>query len=241
MTADVTLNTALNQQQNTANSSAALAEDFAQFLTLLTSQLQNQDPLSPMDTTEFTNQLVLFSGVEQQINTNQKLDSLVSLGIGNSFTAALGYVGLDVSFLGTEVFFDGQNPNKITYALEQEAFEAKVNITNERGELVFSQDVSRNTGSNEFFWDGTLTGGGIAPPGTYEARIDALDIDGNSINVSTVVTGRVHGIETQNGALFALVGERAVPINSILNANEPDAPTLEELPAQDPPAEEEGA
>ena len=79
MVSDVTINSALNQQQKTESAKTGLAEDFAQFLTLLTVQLQNQDPLSPMDTTEFTNQLVAFTGVEQQINTNQKLDSLVAM------------------------------------------------------------------------------------------------------------------------------------------------------------------
>ena len=85
MVGDVSIGTALNQQAQTNSSSVGLASDFNQFLILLTTQLQHQDPLSPMDTTEFTNQLVAFSGVEQQINTNQKLDSLVSLQLGNAF------------------------------------------------------------------------------------------------------------------------------------------------------------
>lgn len=236
MVADVNIGTALNQQQNTANSSAALAEDFSEFLNLLTTQLQNQDPLSPMDTTEFTNQLVLFSGVEQQINSNQKLDSLVSLGISNGFTSALGYVGLDVSFLGNELFFEGRD-TKVSYALEEEAFEAKINILDEQGDLVFSEDVSTAAGANEFIWDGTLNGGGIAPDGTYQVRIDALTFDGDPVQSSTVVSGRVHGVETQNGSLFALVGDRAVPISNILNANQPPEET--EAQTEEPPAEEE--
>ena len=80
MASDVTISNALNSQQSTLNSSAQLAEDFDSFLQLLTTQLQNQDPLSPLDTNEFTSQLVQFAGVEQQINVNQKLNSLVSLG-----------------------------------------------------------------------------------------------------------------------------------------------------------------
>lgn len=231
MVSDVTFTTALGQQENTANSTSQLAEDFAQFLSLLTTQLQNQDPLSPMDSTEFTNQLVAFTGVEQQINTNQKLDSLVSLALGNSFTAALNYVGLDVSFLSSELPFDGVNPTTITYALDEQAVEAKINIRNEFGETIFTTEAAKSTGAHEFVWDGTMDGGGIAPEGTYTVSIDALDIDDNGISSSTVVTGRVRGVETQNGLLFVLVGDRAVATSNILNASEPPAIT-------EPPPEE---
>src|SRR5262249_32024485 len=92
----VDINTALDQQAKTATTTQQPTTDFAQFLTLLTTQLQNQDPLNPMDSAQFTNQLVMFSQVEQQINANQKLDSLVALGVSNGLSAALGYVGLDV-------------------------------------------------------------------------------------------------------------------------------------------------
>ena len=109
MVSDVTIGTALNQQANTAASTASLAEDFSQFLQLLTIQLQNQDPLSPMETNEFTNQLVAFTGVEQQINTNQKLDSLVALQLGNSTGQALGYIGNDISYISSEFNYDGTN------------------------------------------------------------------------------------------------------------------------------------
>ena len=118
MTGDVTIQNAINSAQTTQSSTVQLAEDFSQFLSLLTVQLQNQDPLSPMETNEFTNQLVAFTGVEQQINTNQKLDDLVSLGLGTSFSASLNYVGLDVSYLSSETFFDGSNPVEFSYAVD---------------------------------------------------------------------------------------------------------------------------
>jgi flagellar basal-body rod modification protein FlgD len=235
MVSDVTFSSALNQQSQTSNSSSQLAEDFAQFLTLLTTQLQNQDPLSPMDSAEFTNQLVLFSGVEQQINSNQKLDALVSLQLSNAFTSSLNYVGLDVSYLGDEMPFDGTTPTKITYALGDQAVFAKINIRNEEGDVVFSTDAHKSVGKHEFTWDGSMDGGGTAPSGTYTVTIDALDINAQPIDSTTVVTGRVRGVETQNGQIFVLVGERAVPLSSILNASQPPVETAE------PPAEEEEA
>ena len=107
MVSDVTVSGAVNNAQKTAQQAVGLAEDFDQFLILLTTQLQNQDPLNPMDSTEFTNQLVQFSQVEQAINQNQKLDDLVSLQLGSVSSVALGYVGLDVNYISSDMNFDG--------------------------------------------------------------------------------------------------------------------------------------
>src|SRR5215468_478605 len=73
-----------------------LAGNFNTFLTLLTSQLQNQDPLSPMDSTQFTQQLVMFSQVEQQINTNDNLQSLIALNLSQNANSAVNYIGRSV-------------------------------------------------------------------------------------------------------------------------------------------------
>lgn len=200
-----------------------LAEDFQQFLTLLTTQLQNQDPLSPMDSTEFTNQLVQFSQVEQQINSNQKLDSLLALQLSSISSVALGYVGMDISYVSGEMNFDGDTPIDINYALASEAITAKVNIYNDEGTLVYTADAPKNTGTNKFTWNGKDTNGNDLDAGTYTVKIDALDKTDKAIENSTVVTGRVRGIETQNGVVYVLVGERAVSIGNIVNATLPPA------------------
>ncbi|GJL84360.1 MAG: basal-body rod modification protein FlgD [Micavibrio sp.] len=238
MASDVTISSAIQQQQGTSAAGTQLAEDFNQFLTLLTVQLQNQDPLSPMDTTEFTNQIVSFTGVEQQINTNQKLDALVAMGLTNAFTGALQYVGLDISYLSSEFHYDGAKPVDVSYALDEQAAETKVSIFDASGGLVFRADVSSNVGVNNFTWDGSLTNGGTAPAGTYEIKVDALDIEGNAISSSTVVTGAVKGVETQNGTIFLLVGDRAVPVGSVLNASKPPIIVVEDEGGgeEDPPA-----
>lgn len=225
MASDVTLNTALNQQARTQAATTGLAEDFAQFLNLLTIQLQNQDPLSPMDSTEFTNQLVAFTGVEQQINTNQKLDSLVALQLGNSIGAALGYVGLDITYVSSEFAYDGQQPSTIKYSLSDQAVESKLRVLDESGAIVFETSAATAVGQNEFVWDGTLRGGGKAEPGTYEIRIDAFDSDDEPVGSTVVVTGNVQGVESQNGQIFAIVGERAVSLGNILSVNKPAATT----------------
>ncbi len=216
---DVTSTGAAQQAVNTGSQRIALAEDFSQFLTLLTTQLQNQDPLSPMDSTEFTNQLVQFSQVEQQINANAKLDNLVALQLASISSVALGYVGMDISYISSEMNYDGKTPIDITYALSEEAVSAKVNIYDEAGELVYSSDAPKGAGMNAFTWNGIKTNGEAVSSGTYTVKVDALDKNDEAIENTTVVTGHVSGIETQNGVVYVLVGERAVPISSIVNAN----------------------
>lgn len=217
---DVTASNALDFAANTKNSSAQLASDFDDFLVLLTTQLQNQDPLSPMDSTEFTNQLVNFAGVEQQINSNQKLDSLVSLSLGSSFASSLNYVGKDISYLGSELNYDGTNSVKVNYAIDGTSSNTKINILNSDGDIVLSKDVSGSEAVQNFVWDGKDSNGNQMAAGTYKVRVDALDSQNKSLKTTTVVSGRVSGIETQNGTTFLLVGERAVSIGNIINVNE---------------------
>ncbi len=222
MASDVTINNALDFAKNTANSSAQLADDFSDFLNLLTTQLQNQDPLSPMDSTEFTNQLVSFAGVEQQINANSKLDSLVSLNLGSSFSSSLNYVGKDVSYLSSESYFDGAAPVKINYSIDGESVNTTVNIFAEDGTLILSKPVGNSEDATEFIWDGKDENNVTQPMGTYTIRVDALDAENAALTTTTVVSGAVNGIETQNGSTFLLVGERAVSLGNIIKVSERD-------------------
>lgn len=221
MVSDVTLTGQATQAAQTAQQKVTLAEDFTQFLQLLTTQLQNQDPLSPMDSNEFTNQLVQFSQVEQSINTNTKLDDLVSLQLGSAATSALGYVGLDVQYVSAEIALDQGQPTTIRYSLDAPAQVSKINIFSEDGQLVFSGDAEQSVGAHTFEWNGRDLVNNELPSGTYLVRIDAADANEDIVNTTTVVQSRVKGIEQQNGIVYALVGERAVPISEILNAVQP--------------------
>lgn len=222
MASDVTINNALNFAENTANSSNKLADDFDDFLILLTTQLQNQDPLDPADSSEFTSQIVQFAGVEQSINTNQKLDALVSLNLGSSFSSALNYVGKGISYISSEAHFDGTKPVKVNYAIDGESTDTTINVFDEDGNLLYSEVPPSDSGSTEFIWDGKDKNDIVQPEGTYEIRVAALDHEKNPLKVTTVVTGHVSGIETQNGSTFLLVGSRAVSLGKIINVVEPD-------------------
>lgn len=221
MVSDITVTGAMQDAQKTANQSIKLADDFSQFLTLLTTQLQNQDPLAPMDSTEFTNQLVQFSQVEQSINTNQKLDDLLSLQLGSISSVALGYVGMDISYISAEMNYNGSKPVDINYSLSSNATMVKVNIYNEEGQVVRTIDAPKTVGAQKITWDGKDNNGNAAPEGTYSVKIDALDKDNAAMKVSSVVSGNVRGIESQNGVVYLLVGERAVSLGSVIQASNP--------------------
>lgn len=225
MTSDVTLSNSITQAQQTAQQSVKLAEDFTQFLTLLTTQLQNQDPLSPMDSTEFTNQLVQFSQVEQSINTNQKLDDLLALQLGSISSVALGYVGMDVTYTSAEMDWNGTKPVDINYGLSAQASVAKINIYKEDGTLARSMSAPTSPGAQKVVWDGKDDNGNVMESGTYSVKVDAADKDGKPMTVSTAVSGNVRGIESQDGVVYLLVGERAIALNSVINASVPEETT----------------
>lgn len=222
MTSDVTLTGAMNKAQTTQQQGLKLAEDFDQFLNLLTTQLQNQDPLDPMDSTEFTNQIVQFSQVEQAINTNQKLDSLVSLQMASISGAALGYVGMDISYRSAELHYDGTNPVKVNYALSEDSSGANVIIADETGKPVYKGPVPSGAGGHEFVWNGENSNGGTVGPGTYSVRVDAPSSQSEEfLDVATVVSGNVRGIESQDGVIHLLVGDRAIQLKNVINASKP--------------------
>lgn len=225
MVSDVTVTGTVNNANKTQSQSIKLAEDFTQFLTLLTTQLQNQDPLSPMDSTEFTNQLVQFSQVEQSINTNQKLDDLLSLQLGSISSVALGYVGMDISYVSGEMYHETGTESKVNFVLSETATLSKINIYNEKGEIVRTMDAPKTTGAHTVVWDGKDNNGNVVETGTYGIKIDALNKENKSIAVSPVVSGNVRGIESQNGVVYLLVGDRAVSLGSVIQASNKPATT----------------
>jgi flagellar basal-body rod modification protein FlgD len=197
-----------------------LASNFSEFLTLLTTQLQNQDPLNPMDSNEFTQQLVQYSQVEQQLNTNSKLDNLTTLSMNSSLSLALGYVGKDITYTSSEMNFDGSTPVNISYNLASAAGTSTASIYDENGDLVDTINIDGSTGTHNFTWDGSLTDGGTAGEGTYSVKINALSAsDNTAISVTTAVTGQVRGIESQDGVPYLLVGDRSVNLGNVINTS----------------------
>jgi flagellar basal-body rod modification protein FlgD len=223
-TTPITSTGATQSANKTQLAQQVLNSNFSQFLRLLTTQLQNQDPLNPMDSAQFTQQLVMYSQVEQQLATNTKLDNLTSLTMNSSLSLALGYVGKDITYTSAELNFDGATPVDISYNLTEAATSATMNILDDEGNVVYTTTVSDTTGLNKVTWDGTTTQGPTAESGTYSIQLVATDETGNTSNITTAVTGLVRGIENQDGVPNLLVGDRAVPLDIVINASTPPPP-----------------
>lgn len=198
-----------------------LSGDFDQFLRLLTTQLQNQDPLSPMDSTEFTNQLVSFSQVEQQIRTNDYLNKQLTLQSLNLTSLGLGFIGLDIEMAGSFFRADGTKPSSMSYEMPDGVASASLSIIDENGTVVYSQKPDTGAGKHVLLWDGKNNEGQPVPAGTYELRVGALDAKQKSLTVTTNVPGHVDGIESgEDGNIVLLVGDRKVAITDVRRASE---------------------
>lgn len=143
--------------------------DFDEFLTLLTAQLENQDPLNPADGTEFVEQLATFTSVEQQVSTNDKLDTLISLQTSDSLLQAGAWVGRDINADVAGVRFSG---DELTIRVPQEpgAERIEVVIRDAAGLEIARLDGVDSDG--EITWDGQRAAGGLAPDGLYGVEID---------------------------------------------------------------------
>ena len=211
------------QSASSQKATTQLNQDFDDFLRLLTTQLKNQDPLDPADATEFTNQLVQFSQVEQQLKTNDTLEDLRALDALRITDLGLGFVGMDVIRAGDSFQFDGSSEVDMTYALPQAARESTVAIKNADGETVYSIDGETAAGTNSFTWNGRNEDGFTVAPGTYTIEVSAQDSEGKSLNVQTNVPGRVRGIESDGtGNVLLLIGKEQVPITDVTRATLPN-------------------
>ncbi len=182
-----------------------IADNFQTFLTLLTTQLQNQNPLDPLDTNQFTQQLVQFAGVEQQLRSNDQLKSLIEIEKSAQATAALAYVGNTVAVDGSTAKFNGQ---AIWNLKTDNATTAKITITAANGQTAFSGNFSMNAGSTGFVWDGKGNDGSTWPAGAYKLTATAKDSSGNDVAIATEVQGVVDSVDlTATPALLSINGQ----------------------------------
>jgi len=194
---------------SSANSLATqqIAGNFQSFLTLLTTQLQNQNPLDPLDTNQFTQQLVEFAGVQQQLNTNSSLSTLVSLQQTAQSTQALGFVGKTAVVTGNSAALTNSSA---TWELNVPSnSNVTLSITNSSGQTVFTNTYSATAGNNQpFTWNGQSTDGTQWPDGQYTLSATATDGSGNSVGITTEVQGVVSSVDlTQTPPLLSIGGQ----------------------------------
>ena len=188
------------------NNNTEIASNFTTFLQLLTTQLQNQDPLSPMDTNQFTQQLVEFASVEQQMKSNDSLTTLVSLEQAAQSTQALALVGATVVVDGSTTQLTNGKANWSLNVTKPAT--ATVTIQDVTGQTAYTSTFGVNPGTQNFTWDGHGTNGTLWPDGAYTMTATATDASGQSTAISTQIQARVDSVDlTQTPPLLSINGQ----------------------------------
>ena len=226
--------TAVNNATDRINAGTGmLASNFETFLSLLTSQLKNQDPLSPVDSNQFTAQLTQMAGVEQQLLTNELLKSLVAAQGGGDLASASNYIGKDATAAWSATKFkDGKAD--WSYEVASNADSVKLEVLDGSGNVVWSGDApAKTTGVHEFSWDGDATTGNDGQEDqVYTLKVVAKDAAGGAIDAQVLTRGRITGVEMYDGEAYLTVGNSILPLSSVI--------ALEEArTAQTPPPAEE--
>ncbi len=235
MSSTVMGSTAYGTAGNTSssdNSSSQLSADFDTFLLLLTSQLQNQDPLEPMDSSEFTNQLVQYANVEQSIQVNSNLEEMIGLNISNLATNAVSYIGKEVQ-LDATAFPLQDSYAKFSYTLAEDAQKATAIISDSSGNIVHSFPTETTAGKHILDWDGQTTSGEQLPDGVYSLQISAFDPEGELMpaeNIYISTYGKVTTIASDGVDIAVGLDDVVITLDKILSIHERKLPTTETSP-----------
>ena len=202
-------------------SSGMLASNFETFLSLLTAQLKNQDPLSPVDSNAFTAQLTQMAGVEQQLLTNTLLNSLLQAQQGDGLTGAAQYIGKDATAVWSATRYEDGEANW-SYELGGNAATATIQVLDASGKVVWSGDAPDKTnGMHDFKWDGKTTGGGqVDDGGVYTMKVIAKDGAGKDVDSQVIIRGRVTGVEMYDGTPYVTIGKSIMPVSSLIALEE---------------------
>jgi flagellar basal-body rod modification protein FlgD len=188
-----------------ATDQATLANNFNTFLQLLTTQLKNQNPLDPLDTNQFTQQLVQFAQVEQQMKQNDQLATLISIEKSAQATVALSYVGQTVVVDGATTRLDG-SANWVMNVTKPAT--ATVTVRDSTGQTCYSGTFSVQPGQQNFTWDGRGNDGKLWPAGNYTLSATAVDASGQSVGLTTEIRAVVDSVDlTKDPPLLSINGQ----------------------------------
>lgn len=204
-----------NKTNANGNAQLSLASNFDIFLKLLTTQLQNQDPSNPADPNQFTQQLVAFAGVQQQVESNTYLKQLLAAVQGNQVASASSYIGTTIEATGNQ----GGLTNgfaEFGYTLTGAAANVEVTIKDSSGITVFVGSGTGKNGKNIVTWDGknSFTGAQL-PNGAYQISVKATDASGNAVTATPYIVGTVNSAAISDGTVILDVGGLQVPVTQV--------------------------
>ena len=206
-----------------ADRKTQIAGDFDTFLKLLTTQLANQDPLSPMDSNQFTEQLVQFASVEQSVATNTKLDRILDVIDADQIGAGTGYLGREVEADVSTLRLGPTGPASFAMSLDEVPAQIAIDVKNAGGDTIATLAPPAQSGRQTVVWDGRDHRGFRAPAGTYTVDVDAETARGVPLQASTRLSGTVEAVENEGGTLFLDVGGHRVAIGDITAVRTPAA------------------
>lgn len=208
-----TSNAASSSTSDAANPLVALSSNFNDFLQMLMTQLQNQDPTSPMDTNEFTSELVEFSGVEQQINTNSSLTQLIQLTQAGETMQASAMDGKHVTVQSSQIAL--QNGTGTLNFTTAGAEPVAIAITNSSGQQIYGTVLTSTPGQNTWTWNGKDNNGDQLPDGAYNIAVIAANADGSTAPVPFTVTGTATGVQSLDSGMQLQLGGLSVPFSEV--------------------------
>jgi flagellar basal-body rod modification protein FlgD len=213
---------ATSSSNTSANGSSAngvlnFTQNFNTFLTLLTTQLQNQDPLNPMDSAQFTNQLVQFSEVEQQIKTNSQLSTMITNQTASETISAQTMVGDTIQYNGSQAALENGDAT-FSYTLPSAAQSTTLEVLDSSGNVVYSTSGQTAAGTYAFNWNGQNSAGQQqANGGIYTLQVKSTDASGNAITAKITAVGTVTGVNVQNNVATFDVSGVEVPMSELAN------------------------
>ena len=213
--------TVASAESKISTGTVQLFDNFETFLTLLTTQLKNQDPLSPLDSNEFTAQLTQMAGVEQQLLTNDLLKGMVAAQNSNALANAASYIGKDgTAIWSTTAFEDGSAD--WSYELGSNASSVSLEVLNSAGQVVWrGEGAGKTTGIHDFSWDGKTTGGGqVDDGGVYSLRVTAKNAAGAAIDSQTLIRGRITAVEMYDSTPYVTIGKSIMPLETLISLEE---------------------
>lgn len=218
---DAVTNTAATTGTKNAASAGRtrLAENFDTFLTLLTAQLKNQDPMSPMDSTQFTQQLTQMTGVEQQLETNDLLRELVAAK-DQGIAGAVSLIGKEVRATTDQAGL-ANGKAEWNYNLPRAAADVKLEILDANGRIVRTVAGDKTAGDHKFTWNGKDQTNLSVAPGVYTLRVTAKDASGASVSTTTYVDGLVNSVEQAGGNTLVAINGAKIPWERVTHIRQP--------------------
>jgi flagellar basal-body rod modification protein FlgD len=208
-------------QASTKSSSTDTVLGKDDFLTLLVAQLQNQDPLNPAESTEFTAQLAQFSSLEQLQNVNDTLAGFEVYQSTLNNIQSSGFIGKTVTASGDTLAVTDGVADPISVEMSRDCHTAYVQIYDAFGNYVADIEAgSLNAGMHSIAWDGTDQYGAAVADGTYTFSVMAVDTEGNSVATTSYITGKVTGVDYQTGETKLLIGDQEISISSLIRVEE---------------------